>query len=77
MSEGGVSIADLVLGAEVAQLALLAGTVPDAEALLAPHPRVRQWLRALEAACAPHWRDALSEVDALVAAAARRRAAKL
>jgi hypothetical protein len=76
-AEGGVSIADLVLGSEVAQLTLLVRTTPDAEALLAPHPRVRAWLSAVESACAPHWRDALSEVHALAAARSARRAAKL
>ena len=29
----------------------------EAEALLAPWPRVRAWLAAVEAATAPHWAD--------------------
>ncbi len=62
MAGADVSIADLVLAAEVAQLELLAaapgGVGPRAAELLAPHARVATWLRAVEAATAPHWGEA-------------------
>ena len=60
------SIADLVLAAETAQLRLLPNG--EGDAMLAPWPRVRAWLAAVEAATAPHWNDAHAAAAAAVAA---------
>ena len=61
-----LSIADLVLAAEVAQLHLLPNG--EGDALLAASPRVRAWLAAVEAATAPHWREAHAAAAAAVSA---------
>jgi len=65
-----LSIADLVLACEVAQLRLLSCSAaqPGLEQLLAPHARVRAWLGAVEEAAGPHWAAVNAKIDGLAAA---------
>lgn len=71
-----VSIADLVLACEMAQLRLLAcSAAPPGQAqLLAPHPRVVAWMAAVERATGPHWAAVNAKIDGLAAAGTGARA---
>lgn len=54
-----ISIADLLLCGEIAQLCLLNATEtgPTMEELLGPHANLRAWLDRVRASCAPHYED--------------------